>query len=290
MAKKTLTPQDKVYTRILNIRITEDEYKKISTAASRGNHSISSEVRQMMFGEKDRILTPYSDNEVKYKVLLAVQECRTAFKKIASRFNNAVTVYERSIEEFDDDGRRLVSTEQTIRHVAGLSNIIMSTQESFNRILELLDAQPVHYAARPSTNGVVGQFIAKERNNANQSQNDIMPTGEAEETDTQNNGIPNKYRYMFKATITGTVTEDASEFTTKKGNVMMKFTVKTMSFISGKETVHLIDVIKVKNGLFQYLKKNTRVAIVGDFDMQEAVKNSEVVIVKTVYADDITLT
>ena len=254
---------------------------------------LSTAARILMFGEQDKMISPYTDSDIKYKVLLAVQECRLTFKKISSRINNAVTVYDRSVDERDEDGRRLLSTSQTIRHIVGLTNTLMEIQKNFNVILDLLEAQPVHFAARPSSDTRIGKMINDERAKmASELQDESEFEKESPEQVPENNNpneIPNKYRYMFKAFANGKIQEDATEFTTKKGNVMMKFTIKTMSFISGKENVHLIDVIKIKNGLFTYLKKGASVSVVGDYDEQISNKNGEIVIYKTIYADDISL-
>ena len=294
MAKKNTATPEKVYSRILNIRLSEDEYRQLQENASKKGLQISTAVRLALFGEKEKIINTYADSDWKYKLLLAVQECRSSFKKISVRINNAVTVYDRSVDERDDEGRKLLSTTQTIRHITGLTNTLMEMQKSLNVVLEMMNAQPVHSAAWPSPETRVGKLMSEERSK-------MMPTPQAEEANVEEpkasieemkdaDGIPLIYRYMFKATITGKLTEDASEFVTQKGNVMMKFNVKVVAFIGGKDYTHYIDVIRIKNGLFQYLKKGVTVCVVGNYNEVAETKSGEVIISKTIYADDVTLT
>lgn len=114
MAKKNTATPEKVYSRILNIRLSEDEYRQLQENASKKGLQISTAVRLALFGEKEKIINTYADSDWKYKLLLAVQECRSSFKKFSVRINNAVTVYDRSVDERDDEGRKLLSTTQTI--------------------------------------------------------------------------------------------------------------------------------------------------------------------------------
>lgn len=280
---------DKMYVKVLTLRVSKNEYAQLEKVAAENNTPISIAARQLMFGQTPQISSGITDADAKYKALLAVQQCRQSFKKISSRINDAVSIYDRSLDMIDEEGNKVVSTSQTIRHIKGIVEMQLILQKNLNVVLDALGAQPVYYAARPSKDSRVGELIKEQREGERMAKEATQYEDDSENQAEPNNGeIPKRYRYMFKGMITGKVIEDAQEFTTKKGTAMMRFKVEVHSFTGGEETVHIIHVMRTKNGMFSYLKAGAKVVVTGELNIKAVKENNEVKIEKTVYADDIT--
>ena len=282
-----------MYVKLLTVRLSEAEYAQLEKMASDDGRPMSIVARQLLFGRGGQIPSGLSDGDAKYKTLLAVQQCRQAFKKISSRINEAVGVYDQSLDVVDEKGEKVVSTSQTIRHIKGLVENQLILQKNLNLVLDSLGVQPVYYAARPSRDSRVGELI-----NAQREADRITAEVSKIESETEraeknvgveisNEEIPNRYRYMFKGFATGKVLEDAQEFTTKKGTVMMRFKAEVRSFMGGEETVHIVHVLRVKNGMFPFIKAGRSVTIVGDLGIKAVKENDELKIEKTIYADEV---
>lgn len=288
MDKKQQPNEPQAYGRKLSIRLTDDEYQILERKAADYGGNISTAIRQLIFGKSTSGILSVSDGDAKYKTLLAVQQCRSSFKKIASRFNDAVAVYDRSIDAIDEAGRRIVSTHQTIRHLAGLEDTLMGIQKNLNVVFDALGIQPVYYAARTGKDTRAGSLMAGYRS-AQQAVDSgmVAPEGTAARALIQLSGIPLKDRYMFKANITGVIANEPTSFVTKKGNDMMKFSVRINAFVGGKENPCFLDVVRPRTDVYPFLKKGAVVTVFGDMEIEKYDKNSQVVFVKTVFADTI---
>ena len=293
MANNKSDRPDKMYVKVLTVRLSEEEYAQLEKMASDDGRPISIVARQLLFGRNGQIPSGMSDGDAKYKTLLAVQQCRQAFKKISSRINEAVGVYDHSLDVVDERGEKVVSTSQTIRHIKGLVEMQLVLQKNLNLVLDSLGVQPVYYAARPSRDSRVGELINAQReaerisSEASKYENGKDKKDTARIQDGDNREIPKKYRYMFRGIATGKIIEDAQEFTTKKGTVMMRFKAEVHSFMGGEETVHIVHVIRVKNGQFPFIKAGRSVTIIGELGIKAVKENDELKIEKTIYADEV---
>ena len=289
MKDKNQSQEPQPYGRKLSLRLTDEEYRILERKAAEYGGNVSTAIRQLLFGRTSAGSVPIPDGDAKYKTLLAVQQCRVSFKKIASRFSDAVAVYDRSIDAVDENGRRIVSTTQPFRHIAGLEDTILGLQKNMNVLFETLGVQPVFYAAKMRPDSRVGQQVAEFRK-AQSSVDSGAPIPE-EKSDIEQlsplTKLPQKDKYMFKANIIGEIIDEPISFITKKGTDMMKFHVRTMSGIGGKENEHVLDIVRTKSEVFPLLHKGNGVFVYGDMNIEKFAKENQVVIGKTVFADTI---
>ena len=301
MAKQSEDRADRLYVNKISVRISDKELDILERKSIETGIPVSTVARQMMFEKETQKSVAELSGDERYKEILAVQQCRAAFKKIASRITDAVGVYDKSLDLVDENGKRIVSTEQTIRHVSGLTEKLMVLQKNLNIVTDAMGLQPVLYAARPSRDSRLGRMFEADRQSQQKEEQEAM-LREEEETrknaenyasaGTDQNGkrqIPKQYRFMFKSFLTGRLVDDAVQFTSKKGMNMMKFRVATETNVFGKPNTHYIDVIKEKNGIFEYLKKGVSVSISGDLDIERVEKDNQVYISKSIYADSVTI-
>lgn len=253
----------------ISIRLNAEEKEFLQQKAEDLGCSLSQALRIILFSKKrGSEAENLTTSDFKKNQLVALNSIKTSFRKIADGYTTFVSDYHKALSTKRRDGEPSVSTEGTLFAITTLHQSTLALQGDLNKLLKKSNINELHKVTPlPS---------------------DLSVGGKDDENSDDNNNLI--YYYMQKITIAGVLRADAEQYTNEKNEDCMRFCVLCESFSGNKRTTTQYQVYNKMSKVFQYLKKDKQVMVVGELSTRATQdKEGRPVVILNVLCDSLVL-
>lgn len=233
---------------LFSIRLSEEEYAQLQNFSEGRGWSVAAAIRYILFSNKSSLKDKSDDKITPKKRDFLLKKNTENVEKISGKLDNLLADYKQSIQLKNRFGEPAVNTAQTIRTFGAFQYYLKEILESNNEILLSFGKK----ARKTDVNIALPVLVDEGGDSSGMRLVGVVSSSGDVSLSVDSNGIPLINKYMWKASIVGTVTSMPSEYTDNKTK-LVRFKMSVPVYFRGQKNEYIFLVETLKRDI--YLQK-----------------------------------